>query len=119
MTPSHRFIFASKAVGFIRSCDLKGFRMTLAVHRLAGAAAAIVAGGTIILGSVFLISKSYNLPAYIAASRPAASIFYVKTYPLKPGRTNQPNCGIWDGRTSDGKSISGTVPCDGPPAKRK
>jgi hypothetical protein len=93
--------------------------MTLAVHRLAGAAAAIVAGGTIILGSIFLISKSYNLPAYIASQKPAAGVFYVQTYPLKTDRIKQPGCGIWDGRTPGGKSFSGTVPCDGLPPKRK
>jgi len=95
--------------------------MTLAVHRLAGAAAAIVAGGTIILGSVFLISKSYNLPAYIAASKPAASVFYVKTYPLAlpVNHPSQPNCEKSAGSTTSNNSVSQTSSCNNTPPRQK
>jgi hypothetical protein len=93
--------------------------MTLAVHRLAGAAAAIVAGGTIILGSTFLISKSYNLPAYIAAHKPAAGVFYVQTYPLKTDRTDQPICEKFVGATADNSSARQIQPCANPSPKQK
>jgi hypothetical protein len=66
--------------------------MTLAIHRLAGAAAALAVGGTIILGSVFLLAKSYHIPPLTKAKpAPAGNVLYFHTYKSAPVPESKPS----------------------------
>jgi hypothetical protein len=89
--------------------------MTLAVHRLAGAAAALAVGGVILFGSTFLVSQSYTtLPALFSKPPASSNVVYVQSFPMRRDSSGKPIvCGIADGHSPGGRSVSATMPCYG------